>query len=531
MTRLLGVVVVVTAGLCVCFLDGCQAFLTPHQHRQLRETSLGPMFMSTNNKQSIVVISPPGGIGEVAAVESAKLGSSVRWFVVNNDDSEQSDSITLTPYSLQQIQDASGSLDLAGSSMKDLQTGGDALLAVSKWCSTADGIIACYDGCEDSAEHQAAIRLATQQAASAIDGPRVAIVGATEELDGDGGDLTTAKADSAGIFDVVGSLFKNSPDIPPTLIQALGPASNLCVLRHGQLFGIPESSPNFSPLVGGPKRDPLVCEEYTMRTVRLDPFILSTTRSAAMARSCRHAVGQAAALVASRAMNIPTVPIVVSSQVGTDVWELEDWKSEMDRLQARLASGKATELFSQAMIVDNVERLAEWLATKWAPAVLRTYEMAAIRVGARPVYCLQPSPTDVEIVWQQLQNMETVVVGKLFLQVTKDGITATRQAGDASKGYGIVSRKPLAGEDIWLRRLAEAASQAIDKGLAKKVRMIGFLFFYFLLGWLLSRLCRSYQSQLMVTQKLLFVVSHDQRFRRSKKRRLQRLLWQRHQHR
>jgi len=55
------------------------------------------------------------------------------------------------------------------------------------------------------------------------------------------------------------------------------------------------------------------------------------------------------------------------------------------------------------------------------------------------------------------------------LEVTKDVITATREAGDRSKGYGAISKKPLPGEDVLVRRLSDAVSQSIDKGLAKKV--------------------------------------------------------------
>jgi hypothetical protein len=76
----------------------------------------------------------------------------------------------------------------------------------------------------------------------------------------------------------------------------------------------------------------------------------------------------------------------------------------------------------------------------------------------------------VEISWQQLVDFTSVNVGKMILRVSDKGLIATRGPGDASKGFGVVSRKPLAGEDVLVRRLAEAVSQAIEKGLAKKVR-------------------------------------------------------------
>merc|ERR1712194_463440 len=66
-------------------------------------------------------------------------------------------------------------------------------------------------------------------------------------------------------------------------------------------------------------------------------------------------------------------------------------------------------------------------------------------------------------------DFDSVVVGTMILQVTENGITATRGPGDALKGYGSISTMPLNGEDVLVRRLAEAASQAIEKGLAKKI--------------------------------------------------------------
>ena len=59
----------------------------------------------------------------------------------------------------------------------------------------------------------------------------------------------------------------------------------------------------------------------------------------------------------------------------------------------------------------------------------------------------------------------------MLLRVNENGITATRESGDASKGYGSISKMPLPGEDVLVRRLGEAASQAVEKGLAKKVSL------------------------------------------------------------
>lgn len=410
---------------------------------------------------SVVVVSPPGGVGEVAAVNAACLGSEVRWFVVSDDSSS---SVTLSPQTLQEISDASGNLELAGASVEDLKAGGDALSAVSKWCGSANGLVCTYDGTESSEDYNAAVRLAAQEVSNGVKGPHVAVLGANEDLDDE------EDENDGGISDVVGSLFGNSPKIPRTMTQAFG--NNICVVRHGQLFGTPESSPDFSPLVGGPRREPVITEEYNMRSIRVDPFIFSgNVMTSSSMKSCRHAVGEAAAYVATG--NIPALsePVSISSQGGTEERTLEQWREEFARVKDLVATGKASTLFSQDMIVEDTERLVDWLATKWAPTVLRTYDIAAIRVGARPVFASKTAAGEVEIAWQELVDFQSVQVGKMLLRVNENGITATRESGDASKGYGSISKMPLPGEDVLVRRLGEAASQAVEKGLAKKVSL------------------------------------------------------------
>lgn len=429
---------------------------------QRSDSKLSLCSLQMSSAPSVVVVSPPGGVGEVAAVNAACQGSSVRWFVVSD---ESSSSVALAPQTLQQISDATGSLELAGASVEDLQSGGDALTAVSKWCGAANGIICTYDGSDSGEEYEAAIRLAAQEASTGVKGPKVAVLGADEDLDDD--------IDGGKGLPDLGSLLSNSPKIPPTMTQCLTGA--VSVIRHGELFGTPESSPECSPLVGGPRRDPVVAEEYTMREVRVDPFVFTgNTMASFFSKSSRHAVGEAAALIATGTIPLPTEPVSISSQIGSEKWTTEQWLQEFGRVQELIGSGKASTLFSQEMIVADTERLGDWLATKWAPAVMRTYDIAAIRIGARPVYATSTNPGEVEIVWQELVNFESFVVGKMLLKVEENGITATRGAGDASKGYGSISKKPLPGEDVLVRRLAEAASQAVEKGLAKKV-----CFFFF----------------------------------------------------
>jgi hypothetical protein len=374
-----------------------------------------------------------------------------------------SSSVSLSPQTLQDISNASGSLQLAGATVESLKSGGDELKAVSQWCGKADGLICTYDGSFGRSDFQAALRLATQEASGGITGPQVAVLAAEE-------DLKTSKDGKSNGEGILGGLFRNSPPVPPTLPEAFS-NGKVCIVRHGQLFGLPESSPDFSPLVGGPKRDPVIAEEYTMRTVRVDPFVFSgNVMGSSTLKTCRHCVGEAAALFASRKLSLPSQPISISSQPGTDEWTVEQWEQELERVQELVASGKGSTLFSQEMIVDDAERLADWLATKWAPAVMRTYDIAAIRIGARPVYAARAGEGLVEITWQELVNFDSVNVGKVILQVNSDGIIATRGPGDASKGYGSVSVLPLPGEDVLVRRLSEAASQAVEKGLAKKLK-------------------------------------------------------------
>lgn len=443
----------------------------------------------------IVVVSPPGGVGEVAAVKAACLGSSVRWFVISDpgeDDSNppaSSSVVSLSPQTLRDIADASGSLELAGATVQDLTKGGEnERLAVAQWCGSADGLICTYDGADDGSNgdpngFRSALRVAVMEASKAVNGPQVAVLAAEEDLEDNSKGNDDGDDETSGISNLMGSLLAGgSSAVPATLPRSFSGSSSgdICVVRHGELFGTPESSPEFSPLIGGPRREPAITEEYTMRTVRVDPFIVSgnVMGSSSQLKSCRHSVGESAALFASRKLSIPSssnsykrTPAVVSisSQAGTDEWTLELWEEELSRVQELLDTGKASTLFSsQDMIVDDTERLADWLATKWAPAVMKTYDIAAIRIGGRPVAAIRSGVGRVEITWQELVNFDSVNVGKMVLQVNENGITATRGPGDASKGYGSISMMPLNGEDVLVRRLAEASSQAIEKGLAKR---------------------------------------------------------------
>jgi hypothetical protein len=210
-----------------------------------------------------------------------------------------------------------------------------------------------------------------------------------------------------------------------------------------------------------------------MRSVRIDPTISAsgTAMMGSTTRSSRLTLGEAAARLALGS-NIPLAEgsdVFLTSLNGLDVLDGDDWKDEFARCEEMASSGAGAQLFKASFeSVPNTERLTDWIATKWAPAVLRTYDIAGIRVGARPVYANKVGENTVEITWQKLVDFQSVTVGKMSIEISDDSLIAKRGSGDAAAGYGSISLKPLAGEDVLVRRLADAATQAIEKGLAVK---------------------------------------------------------------
>jgi hypothetical protein len=428
--------------------------------------------------KSLVVVSPPGGIGEVSAVKAAELGATVRWFMVSSSTQSPDSALRLPPATLDRIEASGGSIQVAGSDAASLlvpindQTPGtaSAVQAVSAWCGASDSIVCTFDGAnvEDQTEKRKrkpdeadptiawkdAIKVAAREAAKQVRGTKIAVLSASDSVD-----VAESNADDDGILGKVSSLLKaGKADVPSTLSEAIGTQKTLL----------------FSALVGGPRKAPELCEEYTSRAIRVDPTITVSGNymMGQTTRSSRHAVGEAAALMSLDLVPVQaSLDVCVSSQMGTDPVTIGEWVSEFQRVTTILSSGQAAQLFATEFAsVPDTERLADWLATKWAPAVLRTYDIAAIRTGARPVSASRAGPGKVEIVWQQLVNFDAVTVGRMLIQVSDTALLATRGPGDPSAGFGSVSAKPLAGEDVLVRRLAEAASQAIDKGLAVKVR-------------------------------------------------------------
>lgn len=497
--------------------------------RSLDASSSSLSFSSTSSSSAasaaadLVVISPPGGIGEVAAIEAAKMGSSVKWFVVSpplssktstqttttTNASSLNNFVILSAQTMESIQKSNGgSVSVAGARadtlLLDPEDADSSVNSIRAWCSSAKGMICVLsDGVEQSISNvlasdekedaakvekmkndmMDAIKVAAKEASFnvSMDGMKIAVLPAAGSM-GEGSDNARdnkdgGKKSEGGLS--LGNLFGgggSKREVPSSLWEALTKSSkgeeNVVMLRYGELFGIPESSPDASPFVGGPRKYPVLRDEYTMRGVRIDP---SKTASGNQmmgenSRSSRLAVGEAAVRMANKSVNVKGgADVCLTSLRGMDRPSDEDWSEEFARAQEALKKSMSGELFSASFgSVKSLERLADWLATKWAPAVLKTYDIAGIRVGARPVYASRIGENQVEIVWQELKDFKTTIIGKMVIEVFDNGMIARRAGGDASAGYGSISSKPLAGEDILVRRLAEAAAQAMEKGLATK---------------------------------------------------------------
>jgi hypothetical protein len=198
----------------------------------------------------VVVISPPGGIGELTSVESAKSGSAVQWIVVS---SSSDNVLSLNAHSLQEIQTNGGSIDCARANAQSLLYE-DAASAVSKWCVGAKAVVCTYDGdaeegrrsrntAEEAVDSEGVVkmirrgvRVAAREAALAAGGDAKKVVAlfsgeemTTDEKDGDNG--------SKGFLNLFGS--NGGKNVPETLKEAMGEVS---VVRYGELFGAAESS-------------------------------------------------------------------------------------------------------------------------------------------------------------------------------------------------------------------------------------------------------------------------------------------------
>ena len=196
-------------------------------------------------KRSLVVISPPGGVGEVTAVKAATMGGSVKWFVVGSDKNTK---VVLSPDALEDIEEAGGSVQLAGADAPSLlgEDAPSAIAAVKMWCADADGLVCTMDGVDQALKGKIdeqdpkviwenAIKVAAQEAGRSIGGIKVAVLPAGEE--------EVEQEDSGGVGGLLKSVIgKNAVRVPSSLASAMAAGKDIVKLRHGELFGIPESS-------------------------------------------------------------------------------------------------------------------------------------------------------------------------------------------------------------------------------------------------------------------------------------------------
>lgn len=216
-------------------------------------------------KSKIVVVSPPGGVGEVAAFEAAKRGSHVRWFVVS---SEASKNVVLSAPALKAVAAAGGQIELAGADASSLllpvEDANSALAAVGQWCGAfdADGIICTLDaqeqagttlysrsnsadGVDVAQQLKDAIRVAAREAAKTTKktATRIAILSVDDAMSSDS-DTEEGNAVSKAFSSL---LNKDQVSVPSSLSSAMSTDANFKVttLRHGELFGTPESSVRF----------------------------------------------------------------------------------------------------------------------------------------------------------------------------------------------------------------------------------------------------------------------------------------------
>mmetsp|Transcript_9857 Transcript_9857/g.14671 ORF Transcript_9857/g.14671 Transcript_9857/m.14671 type:complete len:550 (-) Transcript_9857:50-1699(-) len=435
--------------------------------------------------KSLIVISPAGGVGEATAINAAKRGAFVKWFVLQQDSTESdnksksksksSSQIAISEDVYSSIQSVGGSVELAGSSVESILDGGS-IGAVGTWVASsgADALICSSDNCNDnnnsndnsSGDNEGAevnnyaiqnekvyqaVCMAAKEASNVLGNAcvKVAVISQSEREE------KQKEEGSSAAF--LKGLFGNDVDCPANLCEALG--SNSLVLKHGDLFGVPGAP----PFVGGPRRDPILREEYVLRSVRLDPAFKFGPKDSA--RSSRLAVGEAAALMAmgicsESSKSNEAAKLFVTSLRGEALTD-EEWSAEVERA---MDSSSATGILFETEFasVPSLKRLTDWVATKWFPAILKTYEIATIKTGARPVYASSPEEGKVEILWQKLEDFKSVNVGKLVIDITETGMTARRQMIELGGG------RSLQGENVFVRRLADAAAQAIEKGLAVK---------------------------------------------------------------
>lgn len=224
----------------IALLSPVLGFSSSSRMSQSRMTS-----SSLSMKKSVVVVSPPGGVGEVTAVKAATLGSNVKWFVVSSDSAKASQSVQLNNDALVEMKEAGGSVEIAGATAQAILGEDDALQAASTWCRAGDaGLVTCLDGTDavvrdiedkqnPTTVWQNAIKVVAKEAASGVSGRKMCILSKDDSDDED----DEEQNDGGFLGGLLGG--NDQKPIPASLSSAINADTKL---RHGQLFGIPESS-------------------------------------------------------------------------------------------------------------------------------------------------------------------------------------------------------------------------------------------------------------------------------------------------
>ena len=240
-----------------------RSVLQQQQQQRGRQRPCSPLSttgLHAESRPDVVVISPPGGIGEIASVESAKLGASVRWFVVSLPSvagGGGGTEVKLSSATVDAISAAGGTFELAGATADSLVgtdgAPGSALGGVDSWTGGSSSLLVTYDGSDEEADRvqrgmtaearettaltsaflRSSIRVAARRAAGACS------AGATSVLVlGSDEDVNVEEKKEKGLL---GNLFGGDVvEMPVTLDEAVG--GSTVTVRCGELFGAAESS-------------------------------------------------------------------------------------------------------------------------------------------------------------------------------------------------------------------------------------------------------------------------------------------------
>jgi len=458
------------------------------------QTTTSPLILKATQdngetpKKNIVVISPPGGIGQISAVESVKQGASVYWFIISNPSSTKNVRLSSDVWNTYK-----DNIQIAGSTYENAasQKSIDSILS---WSSKIDGLVCTLDGIEtkDLDEYNGwkdAIYSITQKISPSTK-TKVAIAS-----------LDDKTFDRKSKFSI-GNLLKG--DDADSLEEAIGiEDDNTVVFYHGDLFGVPDSSDDSSPFQGGPRRDPILRDEYTMRLIRLDAIPVEEDDEDAAEeevskllklspRTSRLSIGEASAayLASDVAGTKERQEILLSSTKGLYQLSQEDWNLEFDKVVRTSSSSKQPLNLNGELLtipfgsIPSTKRFVDWLETKWAPAILRSYDIAGIRVGERPVSTVRTSEDEFNILFQTLDTntFQSTSIGKLIISLSQDEnpvVVVKREITNKDFLEAVTNDKSkrkkkniFQGEAVLLRSLEDASNQAVEKGLATKITAV-----------------------------------------------------------